>query len=87
MFVTRSLRYYVIINLDILLILFINFRVTDLIVAAPFYFDKAEGGAVYIYTTLDTCRTIKDNDKCSPIKLVGHEESRFVTFLCHILLG
>ncbi|KAG5310141.1 ITA1 protein, partial [Acromyrmex insinuator] len=50
-------------------------KVTDLIVAAPFYFNKAEGGAVYIYTTLDLCRTV--NDKCSPVKLVGHEESRF----------
>jgi len=45
-------------------------------VAAPFYFNKAEGGAVYIYTTLDLCRTV--NDKCSPVKLVGHEESRFI---------
>ncbi|KYN02758.1 Integrin alpha-PS1 [Cyphomyrmex costatus] len=50
-------------------------KITDLIVAAPFYFNRAEGGAVYIYTTLDICRTV--NDKCSPVKLVGHEESRF----------
>jgi len=56
-------------------------RVTDLIVAAPFYFNKAEGGAVYIYTTLDICKTVKDNEKCSPVvKLVGHEESRFLSY-------
>ncbi|KAG7208526.1 hypothetical protein KM043_014745 [Ampulex compressa] len=50
-------------------------KITDLIVAAPFYFNKAEGGAVYIYTTL--CRNAKDNEKCKPVKLVGREESRF----------
>ncbi|XP_015182230.1 PREDICTED: integrin alpha-PS1 isoform X2 [Polistes dominula] len=50
-------------------------KITDLIVAAPFYFNKAEGGAVYIYTML--CKNIKDNDKCKPVKLVGREESRF----------
>ncbi|XP_067213490.1 integrin alpha-PS1 isoform X4 [Linepithema humile] len=50
-------------------------KITDLIVAAPFYFNKAEGGAVYIYTALDICRI--NNEKCSPVKLVGHEESRF----------
>ncbi|XP_011869360.1 PREDICTED: integrin alpha-PS1 isoform X1 [Vollenhovia emeryi] len=52
-------------------------KVTDLIVAAPFYFNKAEGGAVYVYTALDVCRTTKDNERCLPVKLVGHEESRF----------
>ncbi|KMQ95119.1 integrin alpha-ps1 [Lasius niger] len=52
-------------------------KVTDLIVAAPFYFNKAEGGAVYVYTSLDVCKSIKDNEKCLPVKLVGHEESRF----------
>lgn len=52
-------------------------RVTDLIVAAPFYFTKSEGGAVYIYTALDLCKTTRDNEKCLPVKLVGHEESRF----------
>lgn len=57
------------------------FRVTDLIVAAPFYFNKAEGGAVYVYTALDICRTMKDNEKCLPVKLVGREESRFDIFL------
>lgn len=60
-------------------------RVTDLIVAAPFYFNKAEGGAVYVYTALDICRTMKD-EKCSPVKLVGHEESRFSIFLHHVLI-
>ncbi|XP_057322797.1 integrin alpha-PS1 isoform X1 [Microplitis mediator] len=50
-------------------------EITDLIVSAPFYFNKAEGGAVYIYTSL--CRHNKDNDKCKPTKLVGREESRF----------
>jgi len=54
-------------------------------VAAPFYFNKAEGGAVYVYTMLDICRTV--NDKCSPVKLVGHEESRYNIFLHHVLLG
>ncbi|XP_029660210.1 integrin alpha-PS1 isoform X1 [Formica exsecta] len=52
-------------------------KITDLIVAAPFYFNKAEGGAVYIYTSLDICKNIKDTEKCLPVKLVGHEESRF----------
>lgn len=65
------------------LYLTIYLRITDLIVAAPFYFNKAEGGAVYIYTML--CKNIKDNDKCKPVKLVGREESRFVTN-CVIIL-
>ncbi|XP_020290925.1 integrin alpha-PS1 isoform X2 [Pseudomyrmex gracilis] len=52
-------------------------KVTDLVVAAPFYFTKTEGGAVYIYTALDLCKTTRDNEKCAPVKLVGHEESRF----------
>ncbi|KAK0076160.1 hypothetical protein PV325_005802 [Microctonus aethiopoides] len=50
-------------------------KIMDLIISAPFYFNKAEGGAVYIYTFL--CRISKDNDKCKPTKLVGREESRF----------
>ncbi|XP_066588057.1 integrin alpha-PS1 isoform X2 [Prorops nasuta] len=50
-------------------------KITDLIVAAPFYFNKEEGGAVYVYTLL--CRTNKNNDNCKPTKLVGKEESRF----------
>lgn len=50
-------------------------KITDLIVAAPFYFNKAEGGAVYVYTTLH--KNIRDNEKFEPTKLVGREESRF----------
>ncbi|XP_017787536.1 PREDICTED: integrin alpha-PS1 [Habropoda laboriosa] len=50
-------------------------NVTDLIVAAPFYFNKAEGGAVYVYTTLE--KTYKEREKSKPVKLVGREESRF----------
>ncbi|XP_015438656.1 PREDICTED: integrin alpha-PS1 [Dufourea novaeangliae] len=50
-------------------------KVTDLIVAAPFYFNKAEGGAVYVYTALQ--KSYKENEKNKPVKLVGREESRF----------
>ncbi|XP_076618885.1 multiple edematous wings isoform X2 [Colletes latitarsis] len=50
-------------------------KITDLIVAAPFYFNKAEGGSVYVYTTLQ--KTYKEGEKSKPIKLVGREESRF----------
>ncbi|XP_012275249.1 integrin alpha-PS1 [Orussus abietinus] len=57
-------------------------KITDLIVAAPFYFGKGEGGAVYIYTTL--CKTIRENEKCKPVKLVGREESRFGFALANI---
>ncbi|XP_014485304.1 PREDICTED: integrin alpha-PS1 isoform X2 [Dinoponera quadriceps] len=52
-------------------------KLTDLIVAAPFYFNKVEGGAVYVYTALDVCRITKDDERCLPVKLVGREESRF----------
>ncbi|XP_063973900.1 integrin alpha-PS1 isoform X1 [Diachasmimorpha longicaudata] len=48
---------------------------TDLVVSAPFYFNKLEGGAVYVYTSL--CRSNRDSDNCRPTKLVGREESRF----------
>ncbi|XP_076754708.1 multiple edematous wings [Xylocopa sonorina] len=48
-------------------------NITDLIVAAPFYFNKAEGGAVYVYTTLQKV----NKEKIKPVKLVGCEESRF----------
>ncbi|KAK9501601.1 hypothetical protein O3M35_012297 [Rhynocoris fuscipes] len=46
----------------------------DLIVGAPNYFDKNEGGAIYIYLNM--------NNKCTfkclpPIKITGHPESRF----------
>ncbi|XP_034186491.1 multiple edematous wings isoform X2 [Osmia lignaria lignaria] len=50
-------------------------KVTDLIVAAPFYFSKVEGGAVYVYTSLQ--KTYKEGEKSKPVKLVGREESRF----------
>ncbi|XP_043249530.1 integrin alpha-PS1 isoform X2 [Colletes gigas] len=50
-------------------------KITDLIVAAPFYFNKAEGGSVYVYTTLQ--KTYKEGEKSKPVKLVGREESRF----------
>ncbi|XP_015598210.1 integrin alpha-PS1 isoform X2 [Cephus cinctus] len=51
-------------------------KISDLIVAAPFYFNKAEGGAVYVYTNL--CSNPNANEKCNkPTKLVGREESRF----------
>ncbi|XP_011505968.1 PREDICTED: integrin alpha-PS1 [Ceratosolen solmsi marchali] len=48
---------------------------SDLIVAAPFYYGKKEGGAVYVYTKL--CKNPKDGEKCKPTKLIGREESRF----------
>lgn len=51
-------------------------KMPDLIVAAPFYFDKSGknvGGAVYIYlNSADHCFTCKP-----PLKLVGKSESRF----------
>ncbi|XP_033229880.1 integrin alpha-PS1 isoform X2 [Belonocnema kinseyi] len=50
-------------------------KVSDLLVAAPFYFNKAEGGAVYIYTSFE--KNMKNCKKCAPTKLVGREESRF----------
>ncbi|XP_043273061.1 integrin alpha-PS1 isoform X2 [Venturia canescens] len=50
-------------------------KITDLIISAPFYFNKAEGGAVYVYTNL--CKTKKESNECKPTKLVGREESRF----------
>lgn len=50
-------------------------KISDLIIAAPFYFNKAEGGAVYVYTTLQ--KSYKEYEKSKPIKLVGREESRF----------
>uniref|UniRef100_A0ABD2WID0 Integrin alpha-2 domain-containing protein n=1 Tax=Trichogramma kaykai TaxID=54128 RepID=A0ABD2WID0_9HYME len=50
-------------------------KLSDLIVAAPFYYGKKEGGAVYVYTRL--CKNSRESDKCKPTKLVGREESRF----------
>lgn len=46
-----------------------------MIVAAPFYYGKGEGGAVYVYTKL--CKNFRESDKCRPTKLVGKEETRF----------
>ena len=60
------------------------YRVSDLLVAAPFYFNKGEGGAVYVYTNLE--KNIKNCRKCIPTKLVGREESRFVSSLSNNLL-
>ncbi|XP_043467893.1 integrin alpha-PS1 isoform X2 [Leptopilina heterotoma] len=50
-------------------------KISDLFVAAPFYFNKGEGGAVYVYTSLE--KNMKVCKKCAPTKLVGKEESRF----------
>ncbi|KAG8283961.1 integrin [Homalodisca vitripennis] len=44
----------------------------DLLVGAPFYFTREDGGAVYIYMNKDHCLN------CSqPVKLTGKSESRF----------
>ncbi|XP_044002303.1 integrin alpha-PS1 isoform X2 [Aphidius gifuensis] len=63
-------------------------NITDLIVSAPFYFDKDKGGAVYIYKKLcklsDNNINDHDNNKCKPIKLFGKEESRFGFSLANI---
>lgn len=50
-----------------------HFRLPDLLVGAPFYFEKEHGGAVYIYyNNKARCLT------CSPPqKLTGKLESRF----------
>ncbi|XP_034256700.1 integrin alpha-PS1 isoform X2 [Thrips palmi] len=49
-------------------------KLPDLIVGAPFYFDKEAGGAVYIFmNSIEKCRL-----SCTkPIKLTGKPESRF----------
>lgn len=47
----------------------------ELLVAAPFYYDKDKGGAVYIYKNLENCRILKE---CNYSQiLVGKFESRF----------
>lgn len=46
---------------------------TDLVVGAPFYHGKGEGGAIYIY--LNSKKGISKQTK--PIKIVGKDESRF----------
>ncbi|XP_075535810.1 integrin alpha-PS1-like isoform X1 [Dermacentor variabilis] len=45
----------------------------DLVVGAPFYHGKGEGGAIYIY--LNSKKGISRDTK--PIKLIGKDESRF----------
>ncbi|KYB25676.1 integrin alpha-PS1 isoform X2 [Tribolium castaneum] len=46
----------------------------ELLVAAPFYYDKDHGGAVYIYNNLRNCT----RDKCAPSQIfTGKAESRF----------
>lgn len=54
-------------------------RLPDLIVSAPFYFDKHEGGAVYVYLNDDN--KIK---KKYDLKLTGKLESRFGLALSNI---
>lgn len=64
------------------LIFFRIFRYSDLIVAAPFYYGKKEGGAVYVFTRIAYCKGAgsRETDKCKPTKLVGREESRYVAY-------
>lgn len=45
----------------------------DLVVGAPFYHGKGEGGAIYIY--LNSKKGISNDTK--PIKIIGKDESRF----------
>ncbi|GIY00013.1 integrin alpha-PS1 [Caerostris extrusa] len=45
----------------------------DLVVGAPFYFDKGKGGAIYIY--MNSPDGISEN--AEPIKITGKPESRF----------
>lgn len=64
--------------------MFILYSKPDLIIGAPFYFDKDSGGAVYIYMNNDNYCL-----KCNPpIRLFGKPESRFciiyITLLCKI---
>ncbi|XP_013118414.2 integrin alpha-PS1 isoform X1 [Stomoxys calcitrans] len=51
----------------------------DLIVAAPFYFNKTEGGAVYIYQNVNDMLPYK-----ATLKLTGTFESRFGLALANI---
>ncbi|KAK3914130.1 Integrin alpha-PS1 [Frankliniella fusca] len=51
-------------------------KLPDLIVGAPFYFDREAGGAVYVYlNSQEKCRLKCNNTK--PIRLTGKPESRF----------
>ncbi|GFY75594.1 integrin alpha-PS1 [Trichonephila inaurata madagascariensis] len=45
----------------------------DLVVGAPFYFDKGKGGAIYIY--MNSAEGISENTE--PIKITGKSESRY----------
>lgn len=45
----------------------------DLVVGAPFYFDKGKGGAIYIY--MNSAEGISENTE--PIKITGKPESRY----------
>lgn len=56
-------------------------KLPDLIVGAPFYFDREAGGAVYIYmNSHEKCRL-----KCNkPIRLTGKQESRFGFALANV---
>ncbi|CAL1274062.1 unnamed protein product [Larinioides sclopetarius] len=45
----------------------------DLVVGAPFYFDKGKGGAIYIY--MNSAKGISENTE--PIKITGKSESRY----------
>ena len=48
----------------------------DLIVGAPFFFSREEGGAVYVYTNnKNHCLDCK-----KPLRLTGKPESRYGTF-------
>jgi len=47
-------------------------KLPDLLVGAPFYFTRENGGAVYIYMNVDHCLNCSE-----PIKLTGKPESRF----------
>lgn len=52
---------------------FFCYRKSDLIVGAPFYFTRNEGGAVYVYTDMTNCKYT-----CKPAtKLTGKLETRF----------
>lgn len=70
--------------LDVLFIVFIAFisthtfvvRLPDLLVGAPFFFTREEGGAVYIYMNKDHCLNC-----IPPIKLTGKPESRYNNLL------
>lgn len=47
-------------------------RMPDLLVGAPFYFTREDGGAVYIFMNKDHCLN------CSkPLRLTGKPESRY----------